>query len=154
MPDDFEQEVQKALGGAGQPPQADALEHAGHVSPDVFLNPTPGMPTMAARPVPRPANLNTSQAQVKQSLPPPKAFMDRIWDNYAKNMTPEEFLKSEPAWSGAARLSEAQGISESEAFAQLANEMFSRMGANHFMTPQTARKFMGQERGIKPVEAP
>lgn len=99
----------------------------------------------------KPANQNASRKEIIESLPPPKSFMDRIWDNYAKRMTPDEFLESEPLWGGAKNLSEASGISESEAFAQIANEIFGRMGANRYMTPQNARSYIGRARGIGAV---
>jgi predicted GNAT family acetyltransferase len=86
-----------------------------------------------------------------EQLLPPKGFFDRIWDFYARRMTPEEFLRSDPAWSGARVLAEQWGWREAEAFSYLANEMFSRMGATQRMSPKEAARFMARERGIAVV---
>lgn len=87
-----------------------------------------------------------SMEDIEDRLPPPKSFMDRIWDNYAKRMTPEEFLQSEPLWSGAHQMSQETGMPEYEAFAYIANQIFQRMEANRYMTPQAAKRFMHQAR--------
>jgi len=97
---------------------------------------------------PKAANVNTSKAEVLADLPPPLPPSDRIWQNYVKRMGPDEMLKSEPVWSAAENLSAAKGISPSEAFAEVANDMFGRMGANRFMTPAQAKMHMARERGI------
>jgi hypothetical protein len=97
---------------------------------------------------PKAANVNTSKAEVLADLPPPLSPSDRIWQNYVKRMGPDEMLKSGPVWSAAENLSAAKGISPSEAFAEVANDMFGRMGANRFMTPAQAKMHMARERGV------
>jgi hypothetical protein len=97
---------------------------------------------------PKAANVNTSKAEVLADLPLPLPPSDRIWQNYVKRMGPDEMLKSEPVWSTAENLSAAKGISPSEAFAEVANDMFGRMGANRFMTPAQAKMHMARERGV------
>ncbi len=100
-----------------------------------------------------PANSNVSQAEVIADLPPPLSTNDRIYQNYAKSMSPDEMLKSEPVWSASANLSESKGISPGEAFAEIANDMFRRMGANRYMTPRAARVYMARERAhLREVE--
>ncbi len=94
----------------------------------------------------RPANANVSQAEVVANLPQLSAN-DRIYQNYVKSMTPDEMLKSEPVWSASSNLASSKGISPGEAFAEVANDMFRRMGANRFMTPRAARVYMARERG-------
>jgi hypothetical protein len=89
----------------------------------------------------RPANSN-------YGLPEPLSFKDRIWQNYTRRMSPEEALQSEAIWSGAKQLAKERGIPESHAFAELANDYFARGGHNRFMTPEVARRFMGEARGI------
>jgi hypothetical protein len=81
----------------------------------------------------------------------PKEFFDRIWDNYAKDMSPDEFLKSEALWSGAREMVDRLGWKESEAFSYIANEMLDRMGATRRFNPQSAARFMAKERGIAAV---
>ena len=79
---------------------------------------------------------------------PPVQFLDRIWNNYASRMSPDEFLKSEPLWSSAQQVSDQMGMSYAGAFAHVANAMFSRMGANRHLTDEAARRFIARERGI------
>lgn len=94
------------------------------------------------------AAAKASQDYTKSLLPPPKSFMDRIWDNYAKHMTPEEFLQSEPLWGGAQRMAEATpGMKEPAAFARIANNIFERMGLDRRLTPEAANQIMGEQRG-------
>jgi hypothetical protein len=82
----------------------------------------------------------------KFELPEIKSWEDQQWDNYVKRMSPDELLTSETLWGGAKRLSDDVGISESEAFAQLANRFWRRMGANRYITPELAKRYMKVER--------
>ncbi|HEX4828318.1 MAG TPA: hypothetical protein VFV12_08835, partial [Xanthobacteraceae bacterium] len=100
----------------------------------------------------KPANVNTSQKEIIENLPPPLSLSERTWRNYASRMTPDEMMHSEAVWGGARRIAEETGMPESEAFAQLLNDMWGRAGANRHITPAQARRFMGQERGIRAVE--
>jgi hypothetical protein len=64
----------------------------------------------------------------------PLLTKERILNNYSRSMTPDEVMHSEPVWRGAARLAAEKGISESEAFAELANAMWQRQGANRYIS--------------------
>ena len=94
-----------------------------------------------------PANQNVSQAAVKAALPGELSIEDRTWQNYASKVVhPDEVLSSEALWGGAARIAERDGISNAEAFSYLANDIWKRMGANKFITPQMAQKHILEER--------
>jgi hypothetical protein len=101
---------------------------------------------------PPPSNVNVSQQQVRDMIPEPLPRQDRDWQNYGRNMSPDEVMGSEPVW-GAAATAEGQG--RAEAFAEAANDMWRRMGANRYITPEIARRYMATEeakmRGIAPV---
>ncbi len=103
----------------------------------------------------RPANSNVSQAEVIANLPPPLSATDRIYQNHVRplKMSPDEMLKSEPMWSTAANVSEARGVPLSDAFAEVANDVFRKMSANRYMTPRMARVFIARERAhLREVE--
>lgn len=76
----------------------------------------------------------------------PLDLEERTFRNFAADMEPEEFLRSEPMWSGAQRIADERGIPFAQAFSEFANTMFQRTGANRFMTPETAAKFIMAER--------
>lgn len=101
------------------------------------------------------ANSNKSQAQIKAELPEPLSRADRDWQNYGVRMHPDEVLNSEVVW-GAGRLGAEQGLGRAESFAQAANDLWRRMGANRYITPEQARRHIaveeGRMRGIKGVE--
>jgi hypothetical protein len=80
-----------------------------------------------------------------EALPGPKPFLNRIYDNYAKHMSEAEFLKSEPLWSGAANMSEAQGIPQHESFANIANEISKMRGSGQYLSPDDALRIMGRQ---------
>ncbi len=97
-------------------------------------------------PPPKAANTNTSQAEIKASIQP-LSLKDRNWQNYGSNMHPDEVLTSEPVWGGARRLAEEKGIPAHEAFADLANDLWQRMGANRYISPEMAKSYMRIQRG-------
>lgn len=107
-----------------------------------FIGPRPG----------EPANVNTSQAEIRESLPGPLSLFERNWQNYGSRMTPDEVMGSEPVW-GAAQQYADQGLGRSQGFAAAANDMWQRMGANRYITPEMAQRYMNVEeakqRGIK-----
>lgn len=86
------------------------------------------------------------QQYIKANLPKVKSFEDKIWDNYAKKMSPEELWHSETIWGGARRLAEESGWNEHEAFAYLMNQMLRRKGLNGYVSSEMASKFMADER--------
>lgn len=148
--------ITEELEGAGQPPEFKELNKS---LPSTFLNPMPGIPAMSAppRPAPRPANENINIKSMgggppPRTLPQPLTIEDRAWQNYASKMSPDEFLKSEALWGGSKRLSEQNGTLWHEEFANLANEMFGRMGVNKFLSPTAAHKIMGEQRGVGAVK--
>ncbi len=108
----------------------------------------PGLRGVGVRSVltPRPA------ANARPEVGPPLSLMDRNWQNYGQHMKPDDVVSSEAVWGGARRLSEETGVPVQNAFAQLANDMWQRMGANRYITPDSARREMGKQRGIGAVE--
>jgi hypothetical protein len=136
-----------------QPPRPLLPPGGGH------LTPYPGarvgeMPSLEGLPnveryTPPPAPANSAHV-----LPEPLSTTERTWRNYTKNMTPDEAMRSEAVWGGAHILAEKEGVSEAEGFAQLMNDYYGNKGMNQFMTPEVARRFMGQERGIHAAPDP
>ena len=88
-----------------------------------------------------PANMNVSQKEIIEMIPPPLSRMDRDWQNYGRFMKPDDVLDSEVVW-GAGNLGAEQGLGRAESFASAANDLWKRMGANRFITPELARKYM------------
>jgi len=105
---------------------------------------------------PRPANQNVSQEEVRRMIPEPLTLEERAWQNYGRQMHPDDVMKSESVWGGAKRIAEQHGISEAEGFAHMANDLWKRMGANRYMSPEMAKRYMRVERarmmGIKSAE--
>jgi len=103
---------------------------------------------------PEPANTNVSQAQVKAMLPEPLSRRERDWQNYGKHMSPDDVLGSEVVWSAAA-LGQESGLGRAEEFAAAANDLWKRMGANRYITPELAERYMRVEeakaKGIGPA---
>lgn len=97
------------------------------------------------------ANNNPSQAEIIDSLPSPLTLEERTWQNYGRWMTPDEVLPSKAVWGGASDLVEASKaagapIRYAEAFAYLANGLWSRMGANKYISPALAQKYIIEQR--------
>jgi hypothetical protein len=139
------------VGGREYDPSGGSLLGSGAVVPSGRA----GFRMGEAAELPRPANTNPAQAEVISGLPPPLTANERIYNNYVRSlrMTPDEMLKSEPVWSTAANLAQERGMPPHEAFAQVVNDMYQRMGANQYITPQQAKLLMARERGqIVPVE--
>lgn len=86
-------------------------------------------------------------------LPPPLTPLERNWQNYGKRMSPDDVLTSEAVWGHATRGAEA-GLGRAESFAQAANDLWQRMGANRYVSPDMARRYIAQEesrmRGFTP----
>lgn len=106
--------------------------------------------TMAGSSLKRAANLNDAAA-APMGLPGPLSLSERTWQNYASKLRdPEEVLQLDALWSP------RDGVNPAEHFAGLANDMWQRMGANRYMTPEMADRYMRIERGklagIQPVE--
>lgn len=101
----------------------------------------------------QPANINTSQAEIAASIHP-LSRKDRDWQNYGRHMTPEDVLDSEVVW-GAAALAKDAGGGRAEAFAAAANDLWGRMGANQYISPELARKYIARKeaeaRGFNPT---
>ena len=97
---------------------------------------------------PSAANANASLDEIRAMLPEPLSVNERIWQNYVRplKMTPDEMLASEPVWSAALERGAGNLQRTHAAFADIANDMFSRMGVNRYMTPETARLYMNAER--------
>lgn len=145
-------------------PTREAVERAGDVAGTAVLGGMPmaergalGMtggrlkaPGVSFEPAqaPKPANVTSNRDIVENVVPSPKSLLDRVYDNYTKRMTPDEMLKSEPVWGTAKLIAERDGVPEAQAFADLANDYYAKHGINQFMSPNAARKFLAQERGI------
>jgi hypothetical protein len=107
----------------------------------------------------RAANQNRSpeeiQAEIKNNLPEPLSYFERSWQNYGQHLSPDDVLQSEVTW-GAANLAADAGTGRAEGFAAMANYLWNRMGANRYISPDLARRYMaveeGRMRGIRALE--
>jgi Large polyvalent protein associated domain 23 len=97
-----------------------------------------------------PANDNTP-------IPAPLDIAERSWQNYIKDVKPEDVPHQEAMWGGAEQYAKAEGIPIHEAFSELVNDMWLRQGyTKQRFTPELAKRFMKVERaklqGIKAVD--
>ncbi|WP_454916546.1 hypothetical protein [Xanthobacter sediminis] len=97
-----------------------------------------------------PVNANASPQEVRAMIPEPLSRQDRDWQNYGRFMSPDDVLGSEAVWGAA-----SSGADRAQSFADAANDLWRRMGANRYMSPDMARRYMAVEeakmRGIQPV---
>lgn len=79
----------------------------------------------------------------------PYSRIERLWYNYARQMTPQEFLESEALLGTVRNVVEQTGAPENVVFAETANRIFQRMGLDRIMTPMQARIELARQKGIR-----
>jgi len=98
---------------------------------------------------PRPANIaGMSQAEIKNMLEAqrqPETYADYVYNKVRSWATPDDILNSDALWYMAQQKANT-GVDFSQAFADLANEVWSRMGANRYITPRMAQSHINRER--------
>jgi hypothetical protein len=82
---------------------------------------------------------------IRDLIPPPLSWEEKIWQNYGKRMSPDDVLQSESVWGGAQQLHQHTGMPEHEGFAQVANMLWRRMGAKERISPEEAKQYIADE---------
>ena len=99
-----------------------------------------------------PANRNFNQKEFVANLKQP-SIEEKTWNNYGRHMEkPDDVLNTKhpmqgALWGSARDIAERTGMSEAQAFSKVVNHVWQQMGANRYMSPEAARRYLNIERG-------